>query len=191
MKYSAQLDPAAKGEFHWNGNGRDKKKKLKSWSGPERVWRQKEAWATPVQRMHAVCRKARFWRRRYVLEQAPSFSLGSCRNERDCHLWKKMKNRGLAGQVKAACIELCDWVCVRACAPWFPWQQTFSHASTCSEFEERKLPPVSAFTLCFPPGYHLPLPHCQEISSLKSSSVESALSHAVTQLPLLIYEELL
>lgn len=25
---------------------------------------------------------------------------------------KKKKNRGLAGQVKAACIELCDWVCV-------------------------------------------------------------------------------
>lgn len=63
---------------------------------------------------------------------------------------KKRKSRGLAGQVEAASPE--SWV-LCGCRGNRP----FSCGPTCSGFEERKLPPVSAFAVRLPPGHHLPL----------------------------------
>lgn len=90
-----------------------------------------------------------------MLEQSPSLSLCSWRNESLCHLKKKKKERKKNGRAEALQDKLKlpeSWV-LCGCHGNRP----FSCGPTCSGFEERKLPPVSAFAVCLPPGHHLPL----------------------------------
>lgn len=89
------------------------------------MWRKAagQACALGHPRRPGVCCETWCWRRWCVLEQSPSLSLCSWRNESLCHLKKKKKerkkkwkSRGLAGQVEAARV---------VGALRLPWQQTF------------------------------------------------------------------